>query len=257
MVVDNGSRVDETIAIKKDFNKKLPLLTLRVEKNLGFVGGNNLAFQQLPPHTTHVLLLNNDTEVEPDFLNLLLNALDTTPHAGIAGPAIWNFDRKTVQSAGMSISLWTGNTLFRPLKATNDAYLVPGVSGCAFLMKKEVLEKVGLLDEDYFAYFEETDFCVRAKKIGYNVLLVPASRIYHKGGQTAGTISGFHERMIARNRLIFLKKNASKFQYGIALLCIFSFYVWFRSLKLILSAHPEGLKPFWKGIKQGLTFRPS
>lgn len=212
-LVDNKSSDASVEYVTKNF----PEVTLIDSgKNLGFAGGNNLGMERaLAEGADYVFLLNNDTEVKPNLLARLVDYMEKHPRVGIAQPKLLLLDyRDTIDSCGS----WLSKTGFLihygceekdgPKYDTVEPVLT--VKGAAMIMRRQTLEDIGLLDEDFFAYFEETDLCWRAWLRGWAVHYAPVSEVYHKiGGSTkkigSPTIN-FHS---FKNRIMSLIKNLS------------------------------------------------
>jgi GT2 family glycosyltransferase len=160
----------------------------------------------------YALLLNNDTEVAPNSLGLLVEAMEADPDAGIAGPTVYYFDRRDViWSAGGAIDWKRGCTWMVGLDQVEQGQFgksprtVDFVTGCALLIKMPVVERVGVLDQRFFAYYEDTEWCVRAQRAGFRVLHVPLAHIWHKISPSAQADSPQVHYYMTRNRLLFLK----------------------------------------------------
>jgi GT2 family glycosyltransferase len=223
-ILDNGSKGNDYEKLVSIFGKTKSIFLLRSIENVGFTGGVNLIVKEVLHKTNfeYLFLLNNDVEVK----NLSAFFSRVSNRIGIFGPQVRYFDNKDmVQSVGGTVNLWTGIC-----KRIGDKHAATSIVeidkelyrdyifGCAILISREVIEKVGLLNEEYFAYYEEVDYCMRAKEKGYMVCYVPEGIIFHKDSVSARKISGFHIYMMFRNRIIFLKKFASISSY------IFSFF---------------------------------
>jgi GT2 family glycosyltransferase len=218
ILVDNASTDGSAGAVRQAF----PGVTvLEAPQNLGFVAGNNLglAHARRNPSGAQVAcawLLNNDTVVAPDSLRLLVEAVESYPGAGAAGPTIYYYDRPAViWSAGGAIDWKHGRTRSLGLEtedrgqAGDQPQPVDFVTGCALLAKMEVFERVGMLDPRFYAYYEETEWCVRAARAGYQILHVPRARIWHKISIDARDASSQVLYYMMRNRLLFLKLAGS------------------------------------------------
>lgn len=210
LVVDNGSTDGSPEALRAAF----PQVTLlETGQNLGFVGGNNVGLEYArAAQADYALLLNNDTEVAPDFLDHLVEAAETDATAGIVGPAIYYYDQpETFWSAGGQIDWSRGATAMLGLNEVDRGQFgqmarpVDFVTGCALLIKMRVVEQVGMLDPRFFAYYEETEWCVRARRCGYNILFAPKAKIWHKISLVAREASPMVHYYMTRNRLLFLK----------------------------------------------------
>ncbi len=210
IVVDNGSGDDSVAAIRAAY----PQVTLiETGDNLGYVGGNNVGLKFAKKMgAKYALLLNNDTEVAPDFLSLLVEVAEADPAVGIVGPTIYYFDQPNViWSAGGAIDWARGSTQMVGLNDVdrgqfgNSPRLVDFVTGCALLIKISLVEQVGLLDPRFFAYYEETEWCVRVTRAGFKILHVPPAKIWHKISPIAREASPQVHYYMTRNRLLFLK----------------------------------------------------
>jgi GT2 family glycosyltransferase len=214
VVVDNGSSDGSAPAIREQF----PGVTIIENgENLGYAGGNNVGLRYaLARGLDHVLLLNNDTEVSPDFLRLLVKGAEADAMVGIAGPTIYYHDRPDViWSAGGAIDWQRGQTWMVGLNERDTGQFgqepreVAFVTGCALLAKRAVLEQAGMLDEQFFAYYEETEWCVRARRAGFKIVHMPQAHIWHKISPAAQADSPLVHYYMTRNRLLFLKATGA------------------------------------------------
>jgi GT2 family glycosyltransferase len=206
VVVDNGSGESSYERLREAHNWPI---YLRNEKNRGFTGGNNPGIQwALDDGADWVLLLNNDTKVEPTFLADLVDAaINLSDNAGIVGPKVHTYDSHKLWAAGGEIDRFTGATEHR-LEKCDEPEQVDYVVGAALLARREVFEDIGLLDEDFFIYFEETEFCERARTAGWDVWYVPAEGVYHKES-IEFEHSPFRDYYFSRNRYLFQRKTRS------------------------------------------------
>jgi len=210
VVVDNGSADGSAQAIRERFPD---VLLIENGENLGYAGGNNVGLRYaLKRGLDYVLLLNNDTEVAPDLLRLLVGAAEADPAVGVAGPTIYYYDRpEVIWSAGGAIDWRRGRTWMVGLDEEDVGQFgeapreVAFVTGCALLVGRRVLEQVGLLDERFFAYYEEVEWCVRARRAGFGIVHVPRARVWHKISPGAQADSPLVHYYMTRNRLLFLK----------------------------------------------------
>lgn len=213
VVVDNGSRDDEATLIQARF----PSVTvLKNERNVGFAEGNNVAIRYaLEQGADYVLLLNNDTVVEPQMLKRLIEVAESDDQIAIVGPKICYFDEpQTIWSAGGILKL-RGVPVMLGLDETDKGQHdtrreVDWVTGCALLIKSPVVRRIGLIDARYFIYFEENDWCYRAKKAGFKIFYVPEARMWHKIQPRYQALSPRHVYLMFRNRLLFLRNFGAR-----------------------------------------------
>jgi GT2 family glycosyltransferase len=222
ILVDNGS----TDRSEEILRERFPRLTiLQTGKNLGFSGGNNLGIRSaLEKEHSYILLLNNDTLVEPEFLNSMVQQAEGDPAIGLVGPRIlYNDKRGIVWFAGGSLPWWRAGGFHDGFGADDNVrwrtvHDTEFLTGCALLIRREVFYRVGFLDEDFFLYCEDVDYCYRVKKADYRLLFDGRSTIYHRvSNTTGGMMSSISLRYTFRNRLLFAKKNLSLLQYVVAL----------------------------------------
>jgi GT2 family glycosyltransferase len=213
IVVDNGSSDGSGERLAGEF----PGVRMIVSKNnLGFTGGNNLGMQDaLQRGADYVLLLNNDTVVDRAFLSHLVQVAESDPTIGLAGPKIYYFSEpERIWYAGGDVNLVAGacdhagkdelDTNGRFSKVADTGF----ITGCAFLVKARVLRHIGLLDDKLFVYWEDTDFCERARKQGYRRVFVPQSHVWHKVSRTCGKESYFTLYLSTRNQLNWVATHA-------------------------------------------------
>lgn len=215
IVIENGSR----LALDPDVLKGgagQPILVIRSQVNLGFSGGSNLGIKAAFDRAAdYVLLLNDDTEVAPDFLNVLVQAGEQDPSIGALGPAIyyWN-DAKRIWFAGgrFDAGLCQVQT---PRSGELDEGAQPAVvesdwlTGCCLLMKRQACEQAGLLDERFFLYWEDTDWSLRLHRAGLRTVTVPSAHIWHKiSVSTGGAESALKWYHKTRSHLLFARLHA-------------------------------------------------
>ncbi|WP_248722650.1 glycosyltransferase family 2 protein [Seonamhaeicola sp. ML3] len=223
LIVDNGSPTNSPLIIKEKYPEAKLIIS---DKNLGFAGGNNIALKEAKGD--YVLLLNNDTEVEPDFLDSLVELMESDDTIGIVSSKILFYhEDNIIQYAGSSpLNPITSrgvtygnkekdNGQFK--KATETSY----PHGACMMIRRSVLEELGLLYEGYFLYYEELDFAERVKRAGYKIYFQPNSSILHKESISTGKNSPLKTYYLNRNRVLFVRRNTT----GITLvLAIIYFY---------------------------------
>jgi GT2 family glycosyltransferase len=206
------------------------LILIQNKENLGFARGVNVAMQlALRQQADYVLLLNNDIVVARNFISEMVKETQRDPRIGIAGPTIYCYDRPTtVDFAGENLSLWRVKGKEFLIK-TRKSREVDKIEGSCMLIRREVLDKVGLLYPKYWAYWEETDLCFRAKKAGYRVTYIPQAEIWHKVAQSIGGENNLKRQYyLYRNRLLFAKRNLNWGNQAKFLLYFFGFELWLK-----------------------------
>jgi len=214
VVVDNGS-ADGSVSVIRE---QLPAITvIENEENLGYAGGNNVGLRYaLAQKADYALLLNNDTMVDSALLRLLVEASEANLFVGIVGPTIYYHARpNTIWSAGGAIDWKRGSTRMVGLNEQDVGQFgkkpreVDFVTGCALLVRMKAVETAGELDERFFMYYEETEWCVRIARAGYRIMHVPQAKMWHKISPEAQVDSPFVRYYMTRNRLLFLKATGA------------------------------------------------
>lgn len=214
IVVDNGS-TDGLSAFVREQHPEVVLV--RAPKNLGFAGGNNLGI--LNAGGDVVLLLNDDTDPEPGWLAPLSAAMERDPRIGAAGCRLLYPKTRQVQHLGGVVH---ANGLTDHLdwgaEEGDSAALpereVPYVTGAAMALRREAISEVGMLDEGFWPiYFEEIDWCTRARRAGWKNWIVPSSTVIHHESQTTARFSKRFLTMYHRNRVRYLLKNNHWWQW--------------------------------------------
>lgn len=222
VLVDNASTDGSFEAAKKKFSRSI---FIRNESNLGFSAGNNIGIQfSLERGADYVVLLNNDTVVAENFLDELIRPMEKRPDAGIASPLILKGKSEEVWFSGGKIDWLRMKTIHFRDNPAKEEYESDFITGCAMVIKREVFLKIGMLDEDFFLYWEDADFSFRAKKAGFSNLIVPKVKIRHFEKSQEKKISKVYWLVVSG--LIFFKKNASFWQKKWLV-----FYVFFRKMK--------------------------
>lgn len=190
LLVDNASTDGTVEAVRSHFPNVEILVN---ETNLRFAGGNNVGIKRaLANNADYVLLLNNDTIVEPNFLTHLVRAAEGDDSVGMTAPKIYYFHQsRLIWFAGGKIEWWKGWISHIGIREVDRGQYdsireVDYLTGCCMLVKRKVIEQIGLLDECYFIYGEDADWCIRATRAGYKLLYVPSAVIWHKLSVSAG-----------------------------------------------------------------------
>jgi GT2 family glycosyltransferase len=212
ILVDNGSTDNSVEVISYAFPQ---VCLIEKEDNVGFAAGSNIGLEKaIELGADYMFLLNNDTVVASDVLTILVGHAERDEMVGIVGPTIY-YHREpdqvwkvggTIDGLGRASDLGKR----RPLDGVDgESQEVDFVTGCAMLVKRGVVELVGLIDPRFFIYYEELDWCMRAKRAGFRVLYVPRAAVWHKTDLDARMHSPRVAYLMARNRLLFLEKLGS------------------------------------------------
>jgi GT2 family glycosyltransferase len=254
VVIDNGSKGNDAEVIKEKFGDFVYMV--EEDKNLGFAGGCNVGIRwALQSGAKYILLLNNDTVVDAGFLTELVSIAQNNLQIGIVGPKVYYYEQpKKIFNVGGKVNFFTGRTLFIGQGSTDDRQFdnleeVDFVVGCALLIKEEVIRRIGLLNEKYFSYYEETEWCTKVRKAGFKVFYVPKAKIWHKSPKAR--TSELEKYYLTRNRFLFVKRNSTSFQFII-------FNAFFIATDLMLQIRykivfkPELFMAYLKGVRDGL-----
>ncbi|MEM3609755.1 MAG: glycosyltransferase family 2 protein [Candidatus Anstonellales archaeon] len=209
IVIDNGS-TDNSYEIIKQYESKVKLI--RIPYNIGYSAGNNLGIKV--SKGDYIVLLNNDTIVNPSWISELVKVAESDQSIGILGCKVYYLGTKIIQHAGGKLNIYSDTlphtgAFEKDHGQYNEIKDVDYVSGVAMMINRKIIEKIGLLDVDYFLYWEDVDYCYRAKKAGYRVVYVPTAIIYHYEGGSAGKREAFKRLLLERNRVLFVLKNFS------------------------------------------------
>lgn len=276
VLIDNASKEDYGLRTG-DYGFKIH--EIRNQENLGFAGANNQGIKlALDPSTDstsslqagsgqeadYILLLNNDSVVEPDFLTKLVQVAEEDDTAGIFGPLIYFYgdtplaiSPKLIWSAGGKITNnFTRGELIAYQEKDEGEYVVPEqvdyISGTCLLIKTEVIKKIGLLSEDYFLYYEDNDWCLRAQRANWRSIVVPVAKIYHKASRSTKEFSYPYIYYHSRNGLMFGERFGDK-----PIVYALSIWIFLKQIIKLLSGYKRnwaqpvlrGVWDFWTGKK--------
>lgn len=206
-VVDNNS-TDGTIGyIRKSFPD---VRVIQTGENLGYAAGNNVGIELADKDSDYIAILNPDTEVDKNWLLELVQALEMNHGAGLATSKILLYDKRDSINTCGNYEHFAGFAFCNGLNENSSIYnkqaVTAGVSGCSFLARRTVLEKLGGFDPDFFMYHEDVDLSWRARRAGYDIIYVPTSIVYHKYQLSLKPWKYFY---MERNRYLLLLKNGS------------------------------------------------
>lgn len=214
-IVDNNSNddCDFYLNIIKD-KLKYPIQLINSNENLGFSGGCKVGVDAaMDDQYEFILLLNNDTIVEPNFLDELIKPYYEKENVGITTCKILDYyNNSLMQYNGADINLYKGTSeiygfgqsnINNPIKPVSCSF----ASGCCMLIDVNTIKKYGFMDDNYFLYYEDVEYCYRLKKHGLDIIYVPTSIIYHKESVSTNKKSLLYSYYFSRNRLTFIKDN--------------------------------------------------
>jgi GT2 family glycosyltransferase len=219
IVVDNASSDDTVAAVRGRYGDAVTVI--ENEDNIGFARGNNVGIEYaLQRGAEFVLLLNNDTVVDPGFLDALLAPLLDDDAVGITGPKIFFYTPKDqIWFAGGEVMLARGTARHIGIRERDvGQYDTPRdvdyVTGCALMARRAVFVAIGQLDPSYMAYYEDTDFCLRARAAGFRVRYAPEGRVWHKiSASTGGQLSRRKVARKLRSTFRFLRRHAKPYHW--------------------------------------------
>jgi len=206
VVLDNGSTDDSVKRIRESFSSAI---LIENGQNRGFAAGNNVGIRYaLERGGDYVWLLNNDTVVDPDALSTLVAVAESDPRLGAVGSVLYYMtepDRIQAWGGGqVSLLLGTSSHYTRPVKNEKIGYL----TGASILVKRAAIERVGFLDEGFFMYWEDVDYCFRLRKAGWCLAVAPESRVFHKVSSSVGGQSPTRDLLAAVSSVRFFTRHA-------------------------------------------------
>ena len=244
IVVDNASKNLEAEAITKRYPQ---VKVIKSDKNLGFAGGNNLGIQSA--QGKYLFLINNDTVFKDFNIQVLIDRMESSSTIGIVCPKIrFNWDNNPIQ--------YTGYTPLSRITVRNraigfgendhgqydTAHPTPYAHGAAMLIRRDAIDKVGLMPECYFLYYEELDWSMMFTRAGYQIWYEPTCTIYHKESQATGQNSPLRTYYLTRNRLLLVRRNPKEFIRPLAYIYLIGFVALRDILKYTLRGRFDLLK---------------
>jgi len=257
IVVDNASKHNEAAQIEQRYPQ---VKVIHSDRNLGFAGGNNLGIQVALGK--YLFFINNDTVFRDKRLDVrgeidsLIQRLESSEEIGMVCPKIrFTWDHHPIQFAGYTplSRITVRNQAIGCGEADygqyDTAHPTPYAHGAAMMVKREAIEKAGMMPECYFLYYEELDWSLMIRRAGYTIWYEPACTIYHKESQATGQDSPLRTYYLARNRLLFVRRNSpditSRFLSYLYLICIVAVK---DSIKYLIHLRPDLAKAVVKGI---------
>ncbi|MBI2596942.1 glycosyltransferase family 2 protein [Candidatus Daviesbacteria bacterium] len=251
IVVNNGSSDGTAVKVKKEFPK---VKLINLNKNTGVTGGRNTGIKHANSYSDYLFFFDHDMVAERNMLAELVKVAELSKEIGIVTPKIYYFgNKKRIWSAGTGINLWTGQILFRGGEDVGQYEKVEEVqvAPAALLVKRELIKKLKCFDNHYFVTYEDTDFCFRAREIGFKTFYAPKALAYHKiSWYSKDDVDRVLSRayFVGRNRLIFMKKFGKNIFIFSAFLPVFCVYYLYKAAK---NKNLNGWFEFMKGTFDG------
>ena len=258
IVVDNASKNQEAEA--DTISKKYPhIKVIKSEKNLGFAGGNNLGIKAA--QGKYLFFINNDTIFKNFNVQALIDRLESSPAIGVVCPKIrFAWGNNPIQ--------YTGYTPLSKITVRNQsigfgeedhgqydtAHPTPYAHGAAMLIKREAIDKVGMMPESFFLYYEELDWSLMFTRASYQIWYEPQCTIYHKESQSTGQNSPLRTYYIVRNRLLLVKRNWNGYTKYLTYAYLIGAVGGRDILKYVLTGKWELVRATFRGIRDFYTF---
>ena len=255
IVVDNGSPKDNPDILKEQF----PEITLiKTEVNFGFAGGNNVGVRA--SGGKYIMFINNDTEVPTGFLEPLVSLFEGDPTIGMVSPKIiFHWDQSLLQYAGFTkMNPYTIRNKGIGYKEPDSPFFnklskTESIHGAAMMVPRSVIEKVGMMTEVYFLYYEEHDWAEMVKRAGYSLYYQPESYILHKESISTGKDSPFLTYYMTRGRIIFARRNYTGFTLFISFLFQTFFSLPKNTFVFILKRKFKNIFAYWRAYLWNIT----
>lgn len=261
-LVDNASQDGSFDRLKQDYKNgkfNIPITFIQSGENLGFAGGNNIAIKEAYEQGyRYFWMLNNDTVIDPNALTPLVEILEKDKQVGIVGSKIYYYGTNKIWFAGGKINTWTGKVKhlgFEDIDSGQNDKIkeVDYITGCSLCFKKEIIEQIGYMNEDYFLYYEETEWNIRAKNKKWKIMYIPDSIVYHKVSTSSGgtlNLAPYVAYYDIRNAFIMIKRTQNKLKIFTAFIYL-NWKLLKNILKLIIKNQDNKfirLKYIWQGL---------
>lgn len=250
IVIDNASKVDEAALITQRYPQ---VKTIRSNKNLGFAGGNNLGINTAKGK--YLFLVNNDTYFKDFNIQHLIKRLESSPTIGIVCPKIrFAWGNNPIQFAGYTplSKITIRNQAMGYAEEDNEQYDTPHPTpyahGAAMLIKRDAIEKVGLMPECYFLYYEELDWSMMFIRAGYDIWYEPTCTIFHKESQSTGQFSPLRTYYMTRNRLLLVMRNWHGLTKYLSYIYILGIVTTRDIMRNIIKGHQEHVRAIYQAL---------
>ncbi len=254
IIVDNASKENPKYYLEKHYPEAKVIVS---EENLGFSGGNNLGIEE--SKGDFLFFVNNDTEINEYVIEQLLDMFDKIPKLGMVSPKLCYYPE---HKNSPDIIQYVGATPVNPYTARNttlgvleedkgqytEAKPTPYAHGAAMMVPREIIEKVGMMPEEFFLYYEELDWCEQIRRAGYEIYVEPNALVYHKESISIGKLSTLKTYYLTRNRILFMRRNRGRVQVFIFSLFLLFFTIPKNVLLYLIRGDFQHLKAFVNGI---------
>lgn len=242
IVLDNASTDGSVEAIRAAYPA---VEIIQLEQNLGYAGNNNVGIKAaVAQHADWVFVLNEDTVLAPDCLTWLVEVGESNPHIGVVGPMVYHHNEpEVIQSAGGQLGRYWQNIHLAHNQPDRGQFSQPRpvdwISGCAIMVRRAAIEQVGMLDERFFYYWEETEWCLRVSRGGWQIMHAPAAKLWHKGVQRDYRPKPSVTYYYTRNQLLMLATHRAP-------LLVWA-YAWAQIVRTLTS---WTVKPRWRAMNE-------
>ncbi|WP_296623018.1 glycosyltransferase family 2 protein [Marivirga sp.] len=253
IIIDNGSLkepIDPLI-------EKYPMVDFIIsEENLGFAGGNNLGIEKAKGE--FLFFLNNDTEIEENTIEILVEHFSKNPECGMLSPKIKYYDTNTLQYAGSGkVNLYNGRIIRIGYKEEDrgqfdSVYKTEIIHGAAMMVSRHFINTVGMMSSEFFLYYEEIDWCHQAKEAGIEIWFNGNSTVYHKESMSIGKNSPLKTYYMSRNRLLFMRRHTHGFKKISWIVFFILFSIPKNLMVFVFKKDWKNLKGFLSGVKWNL-----
>jgi len=241
IVLDNSSTDGSVDAIRSRFPA---VQILSIERDAGYAGNNNVGIRSgLARVPEWVFILNEDTVLDPTCLEAMVGAGEEDPRIGIVGPLVLHHNEPgVIQSAGGRLTrFWESEHIGAnedDQRQFSETQTVDWVSGCAIMVRRAVIDQIGMLDERFYYYWEETEWCVRAREAGWRIVNAPAARLWHKGVRRDYRPGPNVTYYNTRNRLLLLSTHRAAPTVWLV--------AWTQTIRTLLSL---SVRPKWRNLR--------
>lgn len=263
IVIDNGSKRKIYKSIKSLYPQ---VIVLRVDKNIGAAAGRNLGIEFSKGE--YLLFIDDDAMVDTNMINELIVMFNKYQNVGVVQPKIYDMkDKNVLQGIGCNINLLTGRVSALGIREKDygqyDSIREISSVGCIWMVKRELVKKVGGYDIEYFIPYEDLDFSFRIRKLGFKIYFVPKALAWHKGIKSTfinplvdyiGIRNKDRAFRISRNKVIFMRKHAPFVNFLFFIVILLPTYCFIHSSIILLSWRVDLLIDYWRGTISGLWF---